>query len=381
MIEIDDILNKKTELLCKGVLLDKSLMDSSSIRGGGISLGRRGGAGPLGGRYFLFEDDKTLVNIHLWPDQQINSNRTNLILKKVNDHFEIYDKIKNEFFSRLKLINFPDFYNLKTSDGILMKKIALSHGKDCLASTIYQKCKYWACGEACKFCGIELSLNSDATVLEKNYEQISEVITAAKIEGRCKHMTLTSGTMVEDEELINRYVAILEGLKKDHSDISLHVQIEPIENLENINKLKEAGADTIGIHIEILDEILRKMITPGKAKIPYQLFEDNWLHALDIFGKNQVETFLLCGFGENCKEFMRNLERVISLGIITYIVPVRSIPDNKFNFPLMNYKFFLEIYKRTAEMMYEYGVNPLENNAGCVRCGGCSAIIEAYEAV
>ena len=28
--------------------------------------------------------------------------------------------------------------------------------------------------------------------------------------------------------------------------------------------------------------------------------------------------------------------------------------------------------------MREYGVNPLENKAGCVRCGGCSAIKEAY---
>ena len=49
--------------------------------------------------------------------------------------------------------------------------------------------------------------------------------------------------------------------------------------------------------------------------------------------------------------------------------------------PVMNYNSLLEIYNIAARMMKEYGVNPLENKAGCVRCGGCSAITEAYKAV
>ena len=38
----------------------------------------------------------------------------------------------------------------------------------------------------------------------------------------------------------------------------------------------------------------------------------------------------------------------------------------------------VEIYSKAAQLMKEYGVNPLKSKAGCVRCGGCSAINEAF---
>lgn len=46
----------------------------------------------------------------------------------------------------------------------------------------------------------------------------------------------------------------------------------------------------------------------------------------------------------------------------------------------MNHNALLEIYENTAKLMKENGMNPLENKAGCVKCGGCSAINDAYEA-
>ncbi len=184
MIEIKTVLKKKTELLCKGLYLDEKLIDFYKSQCIEISFGRKGGAGPLGGQYFLLEDNQALVNVALWNDKK----RTNLILKgKKNDNLEVFGERDNVSFGELQLINNPNFYKLKTSEGILMKKIALVHGIDCLATTIYQKCKYLACGEACKFCGIELSLEHETTILEKTYQQISEVIEAAKKEGRCKH--------------------------------------------------------------------------------------------------------------------------------------------------------------------------------------------------
>jgi len=158
----------------------------------------------------------------------------------------------------------------------------------------------------------------------------------------------------------------------------LHVQIEALEDLVYINKLREAGADTIGIHIEVLDESLRKEITPGKFSISYELYEENWKHAVDIFGKNQVSSYILTGFGESKSNFIKDLEKVISIGVIPYITPVRSIPGKK-DLPITNYHDLIDIYKESGKLMREYGVNPLKNKAGCVRCGGCSAIKEAYK--
>ena len=375
MIDIHSVLKKKTELLCKGLYLDPKLIESYREQGIEIDYGRKGGAGPLGGRYFLFED-QTLVNVALWNYKK----RTNLVLGDFeNGFFNVYDNIKKKFYEKLKLVENPKFYNLKTSDGIEMRKIALVHGVDCLGTTVYQKCVYWECGEPCKFCGIELSLNYDTTILEKTPEQLSEVITAAKREHRCTHVTLTSGTTAENGKGSDRYVNILKKLKKSHPDIPLHIQIEPLDDLTYLDKLKQAGADTIGIHIEILDEAIRKKITPGKYHISPELFEKNWKHALDVFGKNQVESYILIGFGESINEFLKKLEKVISIGVIPFITPVRAIPNKKPIVSPTNSDKMLEIYKQAGKMMKKYGVNPLENKAGCVRCGGCSAIIEAYK--
>jgi radical SAM protein (TIGR04043 family) len=374
MIDTIAAFRMKTELLCKGLYLEKTLEDYYIKHG--ISYGRKGGAGPLGGRYFILEDNKTLVNVALWD----NPHKTNLVLKeKIGDPFEVYD-IQNEIaFGKIKLVPNPKYYGPKyiTSDGIPMKKIALVHGIDCLASTIYQKCKYWACGEACKFCGIELSLEYDTTIEEKNYTQMNEVIAQAKKEGRCNHMTLTSGTEESDDKGVKRYVELLTGIKEAYPNLPLHVQVEPLNDLTLLKKLREAGADTIGIHIEILDQHVREIITPGKAHMTFELFETNWKHALEIFGKNQVSTFILTGFEDQTEDFFSELEKIVSLGIIPFITPVRSIPGMK-DMPTTTYNILLDTYIRAANLMKEYGVNPLENKAGCVRCGGCSAIKEAY---
>jgi len=129
-----------------------------------------------------------------------------------------------------------------------------------------------------------------------------------------------------------------------------------------------------------LDENIRKIVTPGKSHIPYSLFESNWIHALEVFGNNQVETYILTGFGESPDELVKDLEKVISIGVIPFITPVRSIPGRN-KLPLTNYIILINTYIRTAKLMKDYGVNPLKNKAGCVRCGGCSAIKEAYRVI
>ena len=378
MIDDYSVFEKKTELLCKGLYLDKKLINFYNKQGIEINFGRKGGAGPLGGRYFLFENG-TLANVALWGDRK----KTNLFLKTYDGSlFNIHNIEQNKHFHNLKLVPNPRFYDpeFKTSDGVPMKKIALVHGVDCLASTIYQKCIYWACGEACKFCGIELSLQSNSTIEEKTAEQMCEVIEVAKNERRCNHMTLTSGTDENDDKGAKRYIELLKGIKQRFPSLPLHVQIEPLENLTFLDKLRDAGADTIGIHIELLDENLRKIITPGKFHIPYELFKKNWKYALDLFGKNQVETFVMTGFGESSDMLLSDLEKVISLGVIPFITPVRSIPGRN-DLSKTDPAILMEIYKKAAKLMKSYGVNPFEHKAGCVRCGGCSAIKEAYRVV
>ncbi len=380
MDKIAETFKLKTLLLCKGLSLEPKKIKYYQDQGMDLLSRRKGGAGPLGGRYFLFEDGKTIVNCALWE----NNEKNDLTLgEKSGDYFQIHNNSHNDAIGRIKLVENPAYYSseFKTSDGVEMRKIALVHGVDCLATTIYQKCKYWECGQACQFCGIELSYHSQSTILEKTPQQISEVVFQAKKEHRCSHMTLTSGTEDSEDKGAERYIRVVSELKTTHPNLPLHIQIEPLSDLNYLRRLKEVGADTAGIHIEIFDDIIRSIITPGKFNIPYSEFKTNWKEAVEIFGENQVETFVLTGFGENISELLDSIEEIVRIGVIPFVTPVRSLPGQKKSLPSTNPDILLEIYAKTAQIMRDYGVNPLKNKAGCVRCGGCSSLNEAYLAI
>lgn len=375
MLTKKEIFEIKTQLLCKGVNLYEEFIETYSAKGITFEEGRKGGAGPLGGRYFIFDDDITFVNLPLWH----KSKHTNLILKCDNEGlFEIYNTEEKITLANLKIVPNPEFYNKSTSDGMPMKKIALMHGTDCLATTIYQRCCYWKTGNQCQFCGIELSLESGDTIEEKTPQQLIEVIEAARQEDRCNHLTLTTGSTEAPDKGVLKYLDIVKEIKHKYPSLPIHVQIEAVNGLTNIDLLKKAGADTIGIHIEILDDFIRKIICPGKSTTSLETYENNWKHAVKVFGRDQVSSYVLVGFGESVEDLLEDLEKIVKLGVIPYVTPARPDPQQTKNMPIMNYLMLMHVYSHTAKLMIKYDVNPLNSRAGCVRCGGCSAISEAY---
>ena len=115
-----EVFSKKTELLCKGIYLDKNLRDFYKQQGINLDFGRKGGAGPLGGRYFLFKNE-TLVNVALWDDKE----KTDLVLsEREGEYLKIVDVANKKIFTKLKLVDEPRYYNpdYVTTDGIPMKK-------------------------------------------------------------------------------------------------------------------------------------------------------------------------------------------------------------------------------------------------------------------
>ncbi len=338
-------------------------------------IGRMSGAGPTGGRYFLLENG-SCVNIPLWTK---NSKYSRFWIKKFDDQnnlFQLFDDKK--LITTLKLIPRPKFYDLNTSDNIKMSKIAMLHGENCLASTIYQKCIYWSQGKACEFCGIELSLRSNSTILEKTAKQLSEVLDKSIKEGVCEHMTLTTGTPNTSDKGAKKFMPILKELKRKFS-VPIHIQLEPPENQIIIEDLYSSGADTIGIHAETLDPLIFHKICPGKSEIGLKKFKEIWNYSVEIFGKEQVSSYLLLGLGESLESLQKGAHYLIEHDVIPYIVPVRSILETNFeNVQQKNFQQIYNLYKDVNNHLKKHNLDPRQNKAGCVRCGACSIITDFY---
>lgn len=340
----------KTALLCRGIRLPEHLR-----------TGRRGGAGPAGGRYMLVGETNTLVNAPIYG----HALSSPFLLMKEGETLMVQNG--NHSF-RATLLPDPSFYENRTAEGIPFRHIALLHGTDCLATTVFQKCIRWR-KIPCQFCGIELSLQSGNTIIRKTPEQLLDVAHAAHSEG-VLHVTLTTGTPNERDkgaQLLAECASVLSPL------FPVHVQIEPVER-SYLELLKNAGAETIGVHIETPDEALFRKICPGKE---FHAYEDAWKQAVDIFGDNRVSSYVLVGLGETHESMVDGIETMVRGGIIPYVVPFRPIAGTPLETHSPPPERRVSWYARYAAVkMREYGVDPRKNRAGCVRCGACSPIKE-----
>lgn len=272
----------------------------------------------------------------------------------------------------------PKFYDYATKDQTPYSSIALFHGKDCVASTVRQTCAYWNSEKRCRFCGIELSLSKGQTTRLKTPAQLAEVIRQAMELDGVSHVVLTTGAVLPGGEEID-YLGKCAKAVKRACDIPIHVQFLPPDDREKLCELKEAGADTVGIHVESFDTSALARTAPVKAAIGIERYEKAWSWAVDIFGFNQVSSFLLVGLGEDEDSVVRGSEFLADRGVYPFVVPLRPIPGSWMqDCETPDPETMKRLYKTVAEVLRKRGLSARKSLAGCVRCGACSAL-QAYE--
>lgn len=363
-MKADDLLRLKIRLLTEGATIPE-----------GHWKGRKGGAGPAGGRYFLLPNGRS-IGIPIRHGESAERFGSPTLEPTDDPKFWIFD---NEV--RLELIPKPDFSENTNTEGIPYDQIALLHGNDCLATTVYQSCRYWSTGDQCKFCTIPVSLNLERTILEKTPEQIAEVVKAA--EGTATHVLLTTGTPDVYDVGVNRLINIVKGIRRI-SDVPIAVQFEPPKDIELLDELADAGVNAVGIHLESADEKIREEMSPGKTAYgSIELYRKTWQHAIPLFGRGNVTTFLLHGLGEDIETTLEFIAEIAKMGVLPIVAPIRpSTGSHLAEFTptyVNNLDESVDFYKKIGQILYSEGLNPKETVAGCSLCGGCTPIQEAYD--
>ncbi len=360
----DEALYLKIRLLLEGAVIPE-----------GFSRGRKGGAGPVGGRYFMLPNG-SLCGIPIRTSEQARIfNSSNL--EPLED-----DKWRYDSKYIVTEIPTPEIYQHSTKDGIDYGKIALLHGTECLATTVFQSCKYWSTGDQCKFCTIPTSFLSGNTIKEKTPEQIAEVVKQGLKDGIIKHVLLTTGTSEGEDMGIERLVSIAEAIR-EFSNIPIAVQFEPPEDTSYLKKLADVGVNAVGIHLESADEKIRSEMCPGKYRYgSFELYNRTWDAARKYFKKGDVSTFLLFGLGENLEQTIDLCEYLAQKGILPVVTPFRPAPGSQLADFVPHYVGRLdesvEFYKKLGTILFKHGLDPKSTSAGCSRCGGCTPMQDAY---
>lgn len=275
----------------------------------------------------------------------------------------------------------PEFYDLQTAEGISYEKIARLHSSNVLATTVVQTCIRYDPDKRCRFCSIEASLEAGSTIAVKRPEQLAEVAEAAVRLDGVGQMIMTTGTSAAKDRGARHLARCVAAVKAAVPGLSIQVQCEPPGDLAAITDLRTAGADSIGIHVESLDDEVRRRWMPGKSTVPLDEYRAAWREAVRVFGRNQVSTYLLVGLGEDPDELVAGAEELIAMGVYPFVVPFRplagtlAVDEDNMHAPLAT--VLEDVTSRVAAALRTAGMRGADQKAGCAACGACSALQNA----
>jgi radical SAM protein (TIGR04043 family) len=334
-------------------------------------LQRRGGAGPSNDGHWKLGTTKgcgSQTTLPMSPDSPFSLDADGQLTR---DGVVVEDVA-------VEAIERPAFYDLSTADGTRYEDLARLHGTNVLATTVVQTCiRYRDEATRCRFCTIEESLRAGNTVQVKQPEQLAEVAAAAVRLDGVQQMVMTTGTSNGRDRGAKHLVKCVEAVLAAVPGLSIQVQIEPPLDLEWIDRLHEAGAAAVGIHVESMDEDVRARWTPGKAEVPIERYEDAWRRAVAVFGPNRVSTYLLVGLGEEPDHLVAAAERLIDMGVYPFVVPYRPM-DGSLAFgdgvPAPSPAELRAVTGRVARALRHAGMRGVDQVAGCAACGACSTL-------
>ncbi|PSN11864.1 MSMEG_0568 family radical SAM protein, partial [filamentous cyanobacterium CCP5] len=273
----------------------------------------------------------------------------------------------------------PKFYSLTTADGIPYSNIALLHSQDVLATTVQQTCmRYRDEATACQFCAIEKSLDQGRTIARKTPEQLAEVAEAAVRLDGVTHMVMTTGTP-NSRDRGTAYLAECARAVKARVNLPIQAQCEPPADFIWFERMKQAGIDSLGMHLEAIDPEVRSRIMPGKAEVPVATYFEAFAAAVKVFGWGQVSTYLLAGLGDSLETLVTTSEKLIAMGVYPFVVPFVPITDTPLaSHPAPSVDFMAAVYQQVGALLKQAGMTSETINAGCAKCGACSAL-SAFE--
>ncbi|XQU11725.1 MSMEG_0568 family radical SAM protein [Vreelandella titanicae] len=273
----------------------------------------------------------------------------------------------------------PHFYDLQTADGVPYTHIATLHSRDVLATTVLQTCiRYESRRKACKFCSIGQSLQAGRTIAHKSPDQLAEVAKAAVELDGVKHMVMTTGTPATSDRGASVLCESARAIKAA-VDLPLQGQCEPPKDPVWYVRMKEAGIDSLGMHLEVVTPSLRKTLMPGKAEVGIEEYMQAFRDAVDVFGRGQVSTYILAGLGDTREAILETCQHLIEIGVYPFVVPF--VPIN--GTPLEDHKppsadFMESILAPLGRRLKLAALRSSDIKAGCGRCGACSTLSE-YE--
>ncbi|MCL1970664.1 MAG: radical SAM protein [Candidatus Bathyarchaeota archaeon] len=209
--------------------------------------------------------------------------------------------------------------------GLLDGKIAVNPTTAYLMTYIEGKCS-----SNCSFCPQARHSQSSADMLSRVTWPIFPLylVTAALADaikkGKIRRVCIQA---LNAPNMFLHLEALVKEIKK-HDDIPVSVSCQPLSR-QNIELLKNAQVDRIGIALDAATETIFRKIKGDKARNTYSWQSEIKLlkDALSIFGADHVSTHLIVGLGETEKDLTEIIQWCVNFHILPALfafTPIRG---------------------------------------------------------
>ncbi|MCH5157383.1 MAG: radical SAM protein [Clostridiales bacterium] len=234
-------------------------------------------------------------------------------------------------------------------------------------------CCYDRPGKKCKFCSIKPT--DEQTVVPA--KEVVEGLRALFEKTQKYSINLGGGTHVNPDRMVEYLIDIIKGVRT-FTNTPISVELAPPSNLDLIAALKEAGASSLIMNLEVANPARRREICPGKSSITYEHYYAAYNKAVEIFGRGKVSCVLIAGIQPK-EEIVAECAKLTDIGVIPTIIPFKAMDDCEFHDkPNCNHLELLWISSQVGALLRSKGLSP-QMQEGCTKCGGCSLETNYYD--
>ena len=214
---------------------------------------------------------------YFWTEEEKKSYHPQL---ETPFHIRIADDRPALFFHEqfMEYVSFPprtDFYDQKASSGLSFLNNAVLQGLDWLTFGYLWPCDFAKMGLPCQYC----HCGNDTAAKVKNHvpfpdmitgDDMADIIRYAVRHAASRHVQITGGSTARGEteqQYFRRYLdAINEKVGRENIPGDIVFYITPPEDVSLVDYYLDHGVDQIGCSVEVWNEELAKIITPGKMR-------------------------------------------------------------------------------------------------------------------
>ena len=250
--------------------------------------------------------------------------------------------------------------------GTVVDMLARPHSDTVISLWPSLVCCYDTPTKKCRFCSIKPTEEQTVVPAEEVVEGLRALF---KLTDKYS-INLGGGTYINPDHMARYLIEIIEGVRTfTHNPIS--VEMAPPADLSLIKALRNAGASSLIMNLEVANPVLRREICPGKSSISYEHYYSSYAYGVEVFGRGKISCVLIAGIQPK-EDIVAECAKLTDLGVVPTIIPFKAMDDcilkDKGNCPAED---LIWISAQVGAMLRQKGLSP-DMQEGCTKCGGCS---------